>query len=273
MKTYRIGLRSAAVAALSLTLVAAPLTAGAVSAEPLPERGPGKVPIRCADATSPVPAAPGYEGFYTHYADPYTGCSVVTNISRVPLQLWSNSGDAITGPERPATPEGWTARTTAQQVSSQLPQGRVVVLPGEQAVLHQLPPRYTVDGVPVQVAQQAEVAAQYAKLAKSLTEVVLTNRLADAINQCATATGGTLRELGQGTEVDNLADIFDEAKELPSCKRAYNMLNPSDPRPDKPPAWERWRQKLTGYDAGWKAQLTDDLTRAAKALRGLPSAP
>ncbi|WP_141746956.1 hypothetical protein [Streptomyces agglomeratus] len=253
--------------------MAAPLTAGAVSAEPLPERGPGKAPIGCADATSPVSVAPGYEGFYTHYADLSTGCSVVTNTSRVPLQFWSNSGDAITGPERPATPEGWVARTTAQQVSRQLPQGRVVVLPGEQAVLYQPPPRYTVGGVPVQVAQQAEFAAQYAELAKSLTEVVLTNRLADAINQCATATGGTLRELGQGAGVDNLADIFGEAKELPACKSAYTMLNPSDPGPDKPPVWERWRQKLTGYDAGWKAQLTDDLTRAARALRGLPGVP
>ncbi|MFD5098910.1 hypothetical protein [Streptomyces albidochromogenes] len=261
-------------AVLSLTLVAAPLTAGAVSAEPLPERRPGKAPIGCADATSPVSVAPGYEGFYTHYTNLSTGCSVVTNTSRVPLQLWSNSGDAITGPERPATQEGWVAGTTAQQVSRHLPQGRVVVLPGEQAVLYQPPPRYTVDVVPVQVAQQAEFAAQYAKLAiESLKRVVLTHRLAAAINDCATATGGTLRELGQGAGVDNLADIFDEAKELPSCKSAYTMLNPSDPGPDKPPVWERWRQNLTGYNADWKTQLTDDLTRAARALRGLPGVP
>lgn len=58
------------------------------------------------------------------------------------------------------------------------------------------------------------------------------------------------------------------AKGLPSCKTAYNVLDPSSTNPDKPSALERWRQKRTSFDVKWNTQLSDDLaTRAAKVLR------
>ncbi|MEW1799211.1 hypothetical protein ACIGO7_07625 [Streptomyces virginiae] len=274
MTTYCRGHRAACVtAALMLTLAAAPTTADAVSNESQPKPGSARAPVGCAEATFPVAIAPGYEGLYTHSANLTSGCSVVTNVGSLPLQIWSNSGSDISAPAHSDAPDGWAAETTAQQIRSELPLGRVVILPGEQAVLYQPPPEYTVDVVPLYLTQEAKLAEEYASLAV-LTEsdggrvVPLSNKFGTAINKCAKATRGTWNELGQATGVESIADIFDKAKGLPSCKTAVSVLDPSSTNPDKPSFLERWRQRQTRYNAEWNTQLTDDiLTRGAKVLR------
>ncbi|MGQ4389878.1 hypothetical protein [Streptomyces sp. SAS_270] len=260
-------------AALVLALAAAPTTAEAVSADSQPSRGPrSDIGIAaCPAAITPVTIAAGYDGLYTHYANTLTGCSVVTNASSLPLQLWSNYGSPIGAPVHSATPAGWTADTTTQQIKLGIPPGRVVLLPGEYAVLYRPAPEYTIDVVPFPVAQDAEFAAQYAGLAQAAHDggrlIPLNNRLGTAINKCAEGASGTWNQLGQATGVESLADIFDQARKLGSCKTAYNIINPSSTNPDKPPVWEKWRQKVTGFNANWNTQLKDDIAaRIAKIL-------
>ncbi|MFI8810268.1 MULTISPECIES: hypothetical protein [unclassified Streptomyces] len=264
-----------ATAALTLTLAAAPITAHAVAAESQADRGAVRALEPCAEANAPVTIAPGYDGLYTHSADMVSGCSVVTNVGTLPLQLWSDNGSVIGAPARPATPAGWATETAARQILLGLPRGRVVVLPGEQAVLYQPPPAYTVDVVPLELTQEAVFAAQYAGLAKDLAErdgvqvvpLPLYNRLGNAINKCAKAAAGTFNELRQEGAVNSLADIFDQAKGLPSCKTAYSMLDPSSTSADKPSLLEKWRQKVTRFNVKWNTQLVDDIvTRIPSSL-------
>ncbi|MDQ0753940.1 hypothetical protein QF034_008171 [Streptomyces africanus] len=263
--------RVVCVTGVLMLALAAPTTADAVSAESQPSRGSTRAPATCATATTGVPIAPGYEGLYTHYADMMSGCSVVKNVGSLPLQFWSDNGSLIDAPVHSATPEGWAAETTAQQIKRWIPPGRVVVLPGESAVMYQPPPSYTVDVVPVHVARQAEFAAQYTRLAQAAYDagqsVPLNNRLGISINDCAEAASDTLNELGQGTGVESLADTFDRAKGFNSCKKAYDIIDPSSASPDKPPGWERWRQRATGFNVEWNKQLTEKIVaRAARIL-------
>ncbi|MFD9339966.1 hypothetical protein ACFWBF_37200 [Streptomyces sp. NPDC060028] len=259
-------------AALMLTLAAVPTTADAVSAESQPKRGSARALTGCADATFPVEIAPGYEGLYIHSANVSSGCSVVTNVGNLTLQL---SGGLISAPAHFDTPAGWAAETTAQQIRSELPPGSVVVLPGESAVLYQPPPEYTVDVVPLHVAQEAEFAQQYGLGVLAERDegriIPLSNKFGNAINKCAKATRDTWKELGQATGVESIADIFDKAKGLPKCKTAFSMLDPDSPNPDKPPIWERWHRNLNNFDVKWNTQLSDDLaTRGAKILSKIP---
>ncbi|MFI1169961.1 hypothetical protein [Streptomyces melanogenes] len=261
-------------AALMLALAAAPAAADAVSAESQPKRWSARARAGCAQVTSPVAIAPGYEGLYSHYANGFSGCSVVTNTGSLPLQFWSNKGGVIDAPVHLATPAGWAAETTARQIMLELAPDRVVVLPGEQAVLYQPPPLYTVDVVPLQVAQEAAFAEQYASLARVVAAerdegrlIPLNNRFGMAINECAKATRGTWNELGKATGVESIADIFDQAKDLRKCKTAYDILDPSSTDPNRPSALDRWRQKLSRFNAEWNTQLGDNLAaRLARAL-------
>ncbi|MER5983059.1 hypothetical protein [Streptomyces sp. NPDC001787] len=264
-----------AAVALTLALATAPITAHAVPAEPQADPGTARALEPCTEATSPVAVAPGYDGLYTHFADLASGCSVVTNVGTVPLQLWSDNGGVIGAPAHPATPAGWADETAARQILLGLPQGRVVVLPGERAVLYQPPPGYTVDVVPLELTQEAVFAAQYAGLARDLAErdgvqvvpLPLYNRLGNAINKCAKAAAGTWNELGREGGVNSLADIFDQAKGLPSCKTAYSMLDPSSTSADKPSFVEKWRKQVTRFNVKWNTQLADDIiTRYASNL-------
>jgi len=172
----------------------------------------------------------------------------------------------------PATAAGWADETTAQQIRLGLPPGRVVLLPGEYAVLYQPPPWYTIDVVPFQVAQKAAFTAQYADLARTAHDegqlVPLGNKLGNAINKCAEATGNTWNELGQGTGVRSLADIFNRAKGFNACKTAYNMIDPSSTSSDRPPVWERWRQKVTGFNAEWNTQMKNDVAALVAKVLG-----
>ncbi|MFF5516693.1 hypothetical protein [Streptomyces coeruleorubidus] len=268
MATYYRGRGVVCVTFALLLAVAAAPAADAVSAESQPSRGPARAPATCV-ADEPVARAPGYENLYTHYADAVSGCSVVTNTGSLPLLFWSDHGGRIDAPVR----SGWVAETTAEQIRGWVSPGRVVVLPGESAVLYDPPPWYTVDGVPLHVAQQAQFTATYARLAQAARDVgesvPLNNRLGFAIKECSEAASETWNDLGQGTGVETLADIFDRAKGFNSCRTAYDIINPSSTSPDTFPGWEQWHQRATDINLGWRNQAGRLAARAARVLQAV----
>ncbi|MFI8432900.1 hypothetical protein ACIGJO_04030 [Streptomyces sp. NPDC079020] len=65
----------------------------------------------------------------------------------------------------------------------------------------------------------------------------------------------------------SLADIFGQAKGLPSRKTACSMLDPSSTSADKPSLLEKWRKRVTLFNIKWNPRLVDDIiTRCASNL-------
>ncbi|MCX4804775.1 hypothetical protein OG594_36435 [Streptomyces sp. NBC_01214] len=277
MPTAYRGRRSAAATgavALSLGLslgLAAPLATAAGSPPQAAGSPPQYVVGSCLFTDRSVAIATGFEGMYSHHADSTSGCSVVKNTStdRV-LQFW--------GPGRidpPTRFADWIGDTRAAQIARRLPPDRVIVLPGEKAVLYEPPPTYYVALAPAPALLGDRVSEGLADLAQMMasrpgpaTRLILGPQLRDLINNCAMAADGTWRELREG---ESLQDIYEEAKLLPACKKAYNYIDPTYGNPDKPPGWQVWRDRLVTFNERWVAQMNDDLARTlTRALGRIP---
>ncbi|MFD6986791.1 hypothetical protein ACFWAX_39940, partial [Streptomyces sp. NPDC059956] len=149
---------------------------------------------------------------------------------------------------------------------------QVVVLPGEKAVLYEPPPTYFVALAPAPALLGDRVSEGLADLAQMIasrpgpaTRLVLGPELRDLINNCALAADGTWREL---REHESLEDIYEEAKVLPACKKAYNYVDPTYGSPDKPPGWQVWRNRIVTFNERWVTQMNDDVARTVTRVLG-----